>query len=321
MFTSPCSPAAVCRSVAASVCLSLIGNTDALAAGSCHVETFGQHEEAWSVAARELEASLARRRDQTDCARIYVHVDGDRGVVVFWTKDGRSAAREIDDPTELAATVTALDTTSSLLHDETETSAPPRTPSPPSPLSPERERPSAPIEVRTAETTSRPSVVGGALAGGRVGAGGLATPVLDLFAALNLDDWQIGVLGRGEPHYVNVVERDAQPRSAGLGAGVMAARRVPLGANVLLLAGASAVVAAVHEDRSRKDGGANATHADGRLGAFLGLVLPRRAATRFRTNLTFEVMPPRAVERSAEGLALSPWWGLALLAGVELGGP
>lgn len=323
MFIPPYSRAALRRIVAASVSLCLLGSTDAFAAGSCRVELFGEHAETWRESTRELEASLAARKDPTDCARIYVHVDGDRGVVVFWTKDGRSASREVENPTELAATVTALDTASSVIDDGDEDPPPsPRVPSSPPRLPSEHERPSAPIDVRIEQSTSRPSVVGGALAGGRIGAGGLATPILDLYAALNLDDWQIGVLGRGEPYYVNVVERDAQPGSAGLGAGVMAARRMPLGANVLLLAGVSAVVAAVHEDRSRKnESGSNTTHADGRLGAYLGLVLPRRSTTRLRTNLTFEMMPPRAVERSAEGLALSPWWGVALLVGVELGGP
>lgn len=301
--------------------LCLLGSTDALAAADCRVALFGEHAEAWSEATRELEANLAARNDPTDCARIYVHVDGGRGVIVFWTKDGRSASREVESPMELGATVTALDTASSVIDGRSEAASPPRDPSSTPRLPSERGRPSAPIDVRIEESTSRPSVVGGALAGGRIGAGGLATPILDFYAALNLDDWQIGVFGRGEPYYVNVAERDAQPRSAGLGAGVMAARRVPLGSNVLLLAGASAVVAAVHEDRSRKEVGSNTTHADGRLGAYLGLVLPRRATTRLRTNLTFEMMPPRAVERSAEGLALSPWWGVALLVGVELGGP
>ena len=320
MFIPPYSRTTLRRTIAAWVSLCL-GSTDAFAAGSCRVELFGEHAEAWAEATRLLEASLATRKDPTDCARIYVHIDGDRGVVVFWTKDGRSASRELENPTELAATVSALDTASSVIDDRSEAVPPPPDSSSMQRLPSERERPSAPIDVRTGESMSRPSVVGGALAGGRVGAGGLATPILDLYAALNLDDWQIGVLGRGEPYYVNVAERDAQPRSAGLGAGVMAARRVPLGANVLLLAGASAVIAAVHEDRSRKGAGSNTTHADGRLGAYLGLVLPRRATTRLRTNLTFEMMPPRAVERSAEGLALSPWWGVALLVGVELGGP
>ncbi len=316
MVIPPYSP-----TVAALVSLCLLGSTEAFAAGSCRVELFGENADAWGEATRELEASLTARKDPTDCARIYVHVDGERGVVVFWTKDGRSASRELANPTELAATVTALDTASSVIDDGSEAMPPPRDASSTQRLPSERDQPPAPIDVRIGESTSRPSVVGGALAGGRVGAGGLATPIVDLYAALNLDDWQIGVLGRGEPYYVNVVERDAQPRSAGLGAGVMAARRVPLGADVLLLAGASAVVAAVHEDRSRKGTGSNTTHADGRLGAYLGLVLPRRATTRLRTNLTFEMMPPRAVERSAEGLALSPWWGVALLVGVELGGP
>jgi hypothetical protein len=80
------------------------------------------------------------------------------------------------------------------------------------------------------------------------------------------------------------------------------------------------LVGFIHEDRSSKNEPGTA-HADGRFGGYVGLVYPRHAPMRFRANLTADFLPPALIERSAEGVALTPWWAAALALGVEFGGP
>lgn len=280
---------------------------------------------------RALEAKLADRRTGSDCSRIGLRVEGQRGHVVFSTMDGRSAERKIGSPSELEPTVRALDTIGPAFEKRT-------TPAPEASLKEQSESaPPAPTTLEARESTdaegarassaalaqelARTSIRYGALAGGRVGGGGLATPVIDAYASVGAAKWEVGVLGRWEPHYANLADKDAQPRSGALGAGVMVGRRESAGRHVLIVAGGSLLVAAIHEEGSASKERASATYAEGRIGAYLGVIVPRRSTMRFRANLMAEAVPSKVVKYNSDGAPLSQRWGVALMMGVELGGP
>lgn len=163
--------------------------------------------------------------------------------------------------------------------------------------------------------TSRPEVILGGLAGGRVGTGANVSPAFEVYAAVTLDRWDIGVTGRYESGYRSLVDERA-PRSSAFAVGALVGRRLPLGPEAFWLVGGLLQIA-VHEEEGRPD----AADSAGRFGGYVGLALPRRASTRFRANLTADASKPTAIEGGPGGGKLAPWWGVALTAGAEFGGP
>ena len=67
----------------------------------------------WKAAVVEAESRVrALPAEAHDCKSVEVHVAIDGAVVVFTTRDGRQAVRQVATPAELAATVEALLVTS-----------------------------------------------------------------------------------------------------------------------------------------------------------------------------------------------------------------
>ncbi|HEU4535582.1 MAG TPA: hypothetical protein VFS00_15750, partial [Polyangiaceae bacterium] len=147
------------------------------------------------------------------------------------------------------------------------------------------------------------------------GTGGYTSPAFAGYAAVTLDQWDIGVAGHYESGYRSFVDERA-PTSSAFAVGVMVGRRLPLGSNALLLVGGLLQIA-VHEEDVRPD----AADSAGRFGGYVGLALPRRSPTRFRANLTADASKPTAIEGDQNGGKLSPWGGVALTMGAEFGGP
>lgn len=315
------------------------GPATARAGQACPVEVSGDHGGAWERAARSASAKLAAANAAGDCARILVRVEGGRAHVLFSTTDGRTGEREVGRPTELEATVAALATVDPAITAQAD-AVPPEGPGgakdsetggadspvalrpperrvvqggdPERPLEAAERRPSAPVPP---SNSSRPIVIFGALAGGRLGTAWHASPAVEGYAAISLDRWDIGVTGRHETGYRSLVDEHAPPSSA-FAAGVLVGRRLPLGSNALFLVGGLMQIA-VHEEQVRR----YAADSAGRFGGYLGLALPRRSPTRFRANLTADASKPTAIEGGPGGTKLSPWWGVALTMGVEVGGP
>ena len=65
------------------------------------------------------------------------------------------------------------------------------------------------------------------------------------------------------------------------------------------------------------------SRAEGRLGAYVGAVVPRRGEAHFRAELAGEIVPNHIGQtpESATGQPLMPWWATTLTVGVELGRP
>jgi hypothetical protein len=156
----------------------------------------------------------------------------------------------------------------------------------------------------------------GAHVGFRAGAENLISPLIGGTAALRLDRWELGLLGRFEAHYVNASGgNDGSPETSGAVLGVTFGRREPLG-NFALRFGGTTLLAALHEDNGAKRG-----RAEVRLGAYTSAIWPRRSATRLRLDLGYELVPYNIgqSERNALGVSSLPWWAMTLTIGAEFG--
>lgn len=271
----------------------------------CEVEVRGVGDQAWAEALGELRAQ-AEQAPESDCALIRVEIDGGAARLTFKTRDGRMAERQVADPRDLAATVDALYVTG------------PAEPVPVQPQSrdePEPARPSAGPAGRAA-VIAHPTPIFALLGGARGGASGLVSPVLRGSAALELDRWELAILGGLDVHYENARSTDAPPSNTGaVIAGVGVGRREPAGPLTLLGSGQFQLAMLSDEPDSREK---STGRAEVRLAACAGVVAPARAPLRFRADLGFEVVPHGS---GANDPRLTPWWALSLLLGVEVGGP
>lgn len=305
----------------------LLGLTPAAHAGQaqCQVRVKPPGHPAWEQAARDASARLAQHAAPGDCATAVVDVHDGGARLVFTTRDGRSAVRQLARPEELGPTLEALRVTGSV--------AP--APAPPSPApAPERTpvlraaEPAARDRMPAPQQSGRPSrgepaaVHFGASAGARLGTHALVSPVLDAFGSLSVEHWDIGVFGQWETGYHEMGdEADPGRRASGLAAGVTVGRRGRLGSAVVLLGGASLGMAALDEETAEHNPAQGV--AEGRVGAYVGAVVPQGGQAHLRARLSGEIVPNH-VGRTPENTAgepLMPWWATTLTVGVELGTP
>lgn len=340
------------RAISALLLLAGLGVSQAAWGMTCAVESSGELTAAWRGAVAALERSINEDPRELDCARVHVDVLPAGARVTFTTADGRSAVRALGEASELSPTVKALAATPPApvmaeLAPNTPVVEPPTEVTPVMielpPVTPEltlntvvipAPTASGPFQAELAATSrdqgpvvvtivspagAAPKTTYGALGGMRVGAAGLVTPTIEAFGALTFDQWQVGVLGRFEAFYRNVLDTDAQPRSRVGAGGVTFGQYVGSG-QVGVAYGGMLLVTYIHEDRSVK-GEPSDAHVDGRFGVYTGLVFPRHSSVRARVNLTADFLPAPAIERSREGTPLTPWWAVALAFGVEIGQP
>ncbi len=271
---------------------------------------------AWEQAARDLEKNLAQHPTPGDCGSVVVEVQGAGARLVFTTSDGRRAVRQMARPEELAPTLEALRVTGSI-------AAPAAPATGPVPASAAiRDRSPVPQQPGHPAPAEHSAVHFGASAGARIGTHALVTPVLDAFGAVSLDRWELGVFGQWETGYHEVTdEANTSQRSSGLAAGISVGRREPVGGSLSLLGGARLGLAALDEEVVEHNPAQG--RAEGRFGAYVGAVVPRRGETHFRAELVGEVVPNHIGQtpESDTGQALMPWWATTLTIGVELGRP
>jgi hypothetical protein len=285
----------------------------AKAAETCQVELGGLEHAAWRTAAAELRATVDGGKGPNDCSAVFVHVTSDGASLTFTAADGRTTTRALEHPVELVATVQALSAT-----------APERPPVEPAAKEPEPSpllRPPAPktdrsVVSRKADPPSPYAVspLFGGHVGFRMGADDLVSPLAGVTGALLLDLWELGLVGRYEAHYVdNGGDNGGRPDSSGAALGLTAGRRVPAG-SFGLRAGASMLIAALHEENAAKNG-----RAELRLGGYGGGVWPERAPVRLRLDLGFELVPYNLgrSEQNATGASSLPWWALTFATGAE----
>ncbi len=316
--------------------LGLLGGAVALpcaAAERCVVEVTGARNPDWDRAVASLELD---RGDADDCRAIRLELGSDTSRLTFLTKDGRSAERELVEPSELAPTVDALLVTGA--PSSAEGDPPPREETPPrlTPDADPRRPPGLDAGVqpshRAGEETTGPLFVFGLELGARGGGGGLIGPLFAGTGGVAFSRWELGVWGSFEPAYgwagsSESVPTDVQapdptvdpaarpepqpePEGSAIAAGISAGRRWAF-SHLDLIGGARLGVAALQNDIGGRQG------AEVRTGVAMRLVFPRRSTVRFRTGLALDVVP-NDLGRSNE--ANVPWWALAGTLGVEIGG-
>jgi hypothetical protein len=276
------------------------------AAASCPVEVSGPASERWVLAVRSIEAPSAA---PGDCGHIRLDV-GDTGArLLFVTRDGRRAERELDHPDELAPTVLALGVTG-VTEDEL-----PELPLPDLRHATDR---AAPLEAVPASTLVSPPEDARAFfsfhGGTRFGSNGLMSPVLGAAASIALRRWELGVSGAFDVQYFDLGRSVEQAPSSALCAGVSVGRREPIGFADLAF-GARLMLAALN-DESQKDSGERG-RAELRLGAYVGAAFGSRGSTRFRTDLVVDFVPHDVV--GALGTPITPRLAVSALFGMEVG--
>jgi hypothetical protein len=262
----------------------------------------------WNAAVKALESILrASRPNDADCHMVVV--DARTGQVTVTTRDGRRATRVVPRPSDLEAVVGALVVT--VPH-------PPQPPPPPPP---------APLEAAAAPPPAAPGFLALAvMAGGDAAPPGLSP---ELCASISLIDdrleaglsaaWVLGYrgtdgrnLGRGLSAIKSGVSLGA--RWTGSGAETAAGGR--LSVTVFRW---DAVEQMAMDQQGMMFAASAGSKADVRVGFFIASAWPARARFRLRAELGAEA----SVKRLAGSTALSvhvpslPWWGGALVLGVE----
>lgn len=272
-------------------------------------------EPAWEAAAAELRPKLDESAG--DCRSVEVVVHENTARVVFTTTDGRTAARTIHEPRDLAPTVSALLVE---LPGGVEKAPPARA------LEPAKATPSTRFEGSSNAPAKSPHVLLNGAAGIRfAGPSPLLTATIDAGATLSLSGWDVGVVGTWCPSYVSLSDDVTRPaRLSSLGAGVIVGRRARVGRSLSLLGGVSLAAAFEHENWDVVDGsGRTAEHESERgqmlVGAYGGVAFPARWKTHFVSTLGVDLDATHAghAATTIEGAPELPWWGVSLAVGVE----
>lgn len=281
-------------------------------ASACEVVVSGEAAGAWQAALEALDETAS---DDSDCAEITLEVVGTRARLVFRTSDGRTTERVLDDPSELVPSVQALRVTVPASTPKAEP-APAEEEEPRMRIPPQRD--SLPLARGKADLPNDAPGIFGFQIGGRGGAGSLVSPMLRGYGAIVLDRWELALVGGYDARYHSVAEppRPAKGSAAVIGIGV--GRYEPVRSFALTGGGRVFLAVLENEDESKDEKG----QAEVRTGAYLGLVFPRLARTRFRADFNAEIVPQNmeATYGAADATSFTPWWAIGWSVGVEMGG-
>jgi hypothetical protein len=307
------------------------------AALPCALSVTGPATPAWLDAVDSLDLRAA---ENSDCAAIRLTLGKDASHLVFETNDGRSAERDLHDPSELAPTLSALLVTGvpASPEPEPEPEEPDSEPDPPPLTRPVPQRATDVDDDREhSPSSSGADMLTAAFSlqlGARGGAGGLVSPVVYGQVVMDRSRWEIGVWGALEPQYESpgrigtgdtravdpmpmpvpngqraIEPLPPEPASAAA-VGVMVGRQVAF-THLDVVFGGRVGVAALHHFDGSPDG------AELRVGTGVDFVFPRTSTLHFRTGLGAELVPG-GLDRSGPGSV--PWWAFAARLGFEVGG-
>jgi hypothetical protein len=275
-------------------------------------------EERWQDAARALEARLKNVAREIDCSAVTLEVAKERAFLVFTTRDGRQAVRQLQSPDELGPIVDALLVT-----------LPPAPPAPPAPAVATEPAPSssvtgAPLErppVPPLASSAGAHVVFQLLAGGRVGeSGGFVSPTFGLRGGVLAGAWEFTAFGQWDPVHAMVAGAPAGFSMSRYAVGVQAGRRAAVAASALAF-GATTSIAVTNEVGQDGGGGSSGgpSAAEPLVGAYLALVYPRSSRLRVRPELAADVVATRVGHTYSIDPALPalPWWSASASIGIE----
>jgi hypothetical protein len=289
----------------------------AFASGFCAIHAAPElADPRWDTSARALERRLGVAAVPGDCSAVELRPRGGHVELVFATRDGRQAVRELADPAEMEPVVDAL-LVSLAPAPEPLATAPSSSPIPPAPTHFE-----APVPMPTPATQTSAILLGGAL-GARAG-GGLITPTVGAFGTLGSGHWELAVTGQWESSYESLSgEDEAHAWSAsGLAAGVGLGRREHVSAQLDLRAGLSLAGAFLHQETHHVRPEHWLTRADGRVGAYAGAVILRRSPVRIRADVAVDFAPGSSgYPAAAPDIPRLPSWATSFALGAETNGP
>jgi opacity protein-like surface antigen len=287
-------------------------------------------DDRWSGAVDELNGQL--REQASDCALLRVQPTA-RGsaLVLLTTVDGRSAARRISRPEELASAVRALLVSSpNGAEDEgppAEETAPEETPEDQTSASPPERRAGSPVDANVSsdtlvgsKNTKISEVFLSVAAGLRLPAHDFASPMGKVRAGVVLGRWELSAFGRWEPTR-HVADDDSAHHTSlsSFGGGASVGRRESLGVASLLIGGTAAIHidrTSFHDGYSRAEGAHDELLAP-RFGGYVGVLFPVSSRVRMRTELSGELA--LATKPVDVRLPESPPWGVGLTFGFEVG--
>lgn len=274
----------------------------------------------WESAAREATASLASSLE-TDCAEIVVAVTPRGALVRFTTTDGRTAARQVANPAELASTIVALMVT-------LDAGAPKALPDDGGPPS-THDAPPRPIIRAIPEWEPAPPAPP-ALAGsgdlsigvrGRVGLraglpGPVVAPTFGVGFALAGGRWEASVFAQWEPVHVPTATTAGRVRLSATALSLSAGRRERIGGPASIVFGPSFALAIETVKAGPELGEVGRGRLAPRLGVFVAGDLEVGSAVRLRLGVAADLDPTR-IGRAPDTLpALAPW-GVEPSLGVE----
>lgn len=215
---------------------------------------------------------------------------GDAGAtIVFTTHDDRQARRAVGTPGELGPAVVAL-----LVSAAPSVQPAPARPDSAPPASP---TPGEVLPPPAAEASSSAHLDIAGSVGARVaGPGSFVSPDVGILASLTLSHWEIGVLAQWDPAQSPLqASAPAGFAMSTFDVGVLMGRRQPVG-GIELLGGVMAAVS-VTSEQGADTGGSGATggpsSAEPRVGAYAGVVFPRRSRLRVRSMLGADLAASR----------------------------
>jgi hypothetical protein len=278
-------------------------------------------------------ADLGRRLEHEElgrrCRSVRVEAANGRATLLFVASDGRRAERDLLAPAELVPSVQALSAAAPFDPERgkgVDDEEPSATPARDERQAPETHaRPETPPRTpsRPAEHDARPApernpydtqAMFSASMGFRTGADDLISPALAVTAAVLLERWELGLLGRFEGKYVdNGGGNDTRPETSGVAIGVTAGRREVFG-RFSLRGGTALLFADVREEQSPEDG-----RAEARIGCYAGGAWPEDSWLALRLDLGAEIVPYNVgrSETNAQGNASLPWWAFSVAVGPE----
>ncbi len=304
--------------LALALALALSG-ANARAATDCAVRLVPENaSEPWQIAVRNVDAEArVLAPADGDCSEIVVHVVADGAWIELTTTSGGHAARHVDTPDELEATVAAM-----LVRLPTESdvgASHPKQPAPPPSPSPVLRGPVPALPPGGAKSTA---LILGLFAGVRVGwPYHFISPLVGGSAGLAFRNWEIGVFGQWEMNYAS----PAAPLPTGvqlwaIATGVSLSHRVPLSDGFTLVLAGHVGGAVVTEEGGETADGLGGTQSEGRVGVGIGIAAPKNSSIRIRPMLDFDMAPTRLRKSNQEidpQLPTPPRWGISLTFALE----
>lgn len=277
------------------------------AAAPCRVEVAAVEGSAWEAAAAALwELAL----DPDECTSIRLERTADGAVLTYVTAEGRSAQRQLAEPSDLPSALEALRVRGPV------DATPPPSAAATANTSPQ---PTAAAPARAERGPTGPSWLLGIHSGVRAGEQALLSPLLGASATRLLHGWELGMTASYELRYYDLQARDSERGGSSAVLGAAFGKREPLG-GVAFSAGGRLALGIVTHGLTAADSG----RFEGRLGAYLGLSIPWHAGLALRAELgadliaTDRTQSATAAAGAAADVPVTPSWALSTCLGLEL---